>query len=452
MDASAEKSVSNGRDMLIEISAEQLEIGMYVHSLDLAWYDHPFWSRRFLIRDQSDLDALLKAGTKQIVIDLEKGNSPTIVAPNVGYAGNGISQQRPSGSSSSTISDRPKTRAVFSEETDKRPIPLIGRERTAEMRRASKMLHRSKAEVMNLFGDARMGKAISTRKISNLVTQISDSVNKDPSIILNVARLKSKDEYTFLHSVSVCALMINLGRKIGLDEDTVQDLGMAGMLHDLGKMTIPDPILNKAGKLDDEEWRIVRNHPEKGHAILAQAKCGTETALDVCLHHHEKMDGTGYPHRITGDNISLAARMAAICDVYDAITSKRSYNEPLSGAVALSKMLSWKGHFDQLLLRSFVESLGIVPIGSVVHLTNETLAVVIGEDPEDFSLPIVRTFYDLREEAPCESIDIGISRIPGSVQVRATIYDPDPALDAMAQIAMDRQNFAAEKVARRIAG
>ena len=443
--------------MLIEVGTEQLSVGMYVHSLDLAWYEHPFWSRRFLIRDQSDLEALLNAGPKVIVIDDSKGvglspssETETSLEPgstDVASASETSSEtdlyKTSSSKAATNRSNTPQMPSAFmTPEAEIRRTPLLGDARAAEMRRATKMLERSKTEVINLFEDARLGKAINTDKISSLVSQISKSVNKDPSIILNVARLKSKDEYTYLHSVSVCALMINLGRRLGLDEAVVQDLGLAGMLHDLGKMSIPDIILNKPGKLDDDEWTVVRSHPEKGHAILLQADCGTPTALDVCLHHHEKMDGTGYPFRIPGENISLAARMAAICDVYDAITSQRSYNKPLSGAMALAKMMSWRGHFDPDLLRAFVESLGIFPIGSIVHLTNETLAVVIGEDPEDYSMPLVRIFYDLPSRSAVENRDIQIIRDSGSIQFHATYYDPDPTIEAMAKEALQDAEFA----------
>lgn len=443
--------------MLIEVGAEQLSVGMYVHSLDLAWYEHPFWSRRFLIRDQSDLEALLNAGPKVIVIDDSKGvglSAASNTKNSVQAAGADASLAQDATSNLGPVEISPpqaKARKLstpqipssfFIPEPEIRRVPLLGDARATEMRRATKMLEKSKAEVINLFEDARLGKAITTDKISSLVSQISKSVNKDPSIILNVARLKTKDEYTYLHSVSVCALMMNLGRRLGLDEVVVQDLGMAGMLHDLGKMSIPDFILNKPGKLDDDEWKFVRSHPEKGHAILSQADCGTPTALDVCLHHHEKMDGTGYPFRIPGENISLAARMAAICDVYDAITSQRSYNKPLSGAMALAKMMSWRGHFDQKLLRAFVESLGIFPIGSIVHLTNETLAVVIGEDPEDYSMPLVRIFYDLPSRSAVENRDIQIIRDSGTIQFHATYYDPNPAIEALAKEALHQGEFA----------
>jgi putative nucleotidyltransferase with HDIG domain len=242
--------------------------------------------------------------------------------------------------------------------------------------------------------------------VQSLVDQISESVAKDASIMINVARLKSKDEYTFLHSVSVCALMINLGRKLGLDDAKVRELGVAGMLHDVGKMSVPDAILNKPGKLDDTEFAVIRSHPEKGHAILAASKQVSQITLDVCLLHHEKMDGTGYPHRLAADDLSLPVRMAAICDVYDAITSQRSYNRPFSGAEALAKMLSWQGHFDQLLLRAFIESLGIHPIGSIVKMSDQTLAVVVGENPHDYTQPIVRKFYSLDHEAPIDNMDI----------------------------------------------
>ncbi|MFY8075190.1 MAG: DUF3391 domain-containing protein [Sphingorhabdus lacus] len=215
--------------MLIEVGAEQLSVGMYVHSLDLAWYEHPFWSRRFLIRDQSDLEALLNAGPKVIAIDDSKG---------VGFSAASDDEKsvKPVGAEASLTQDTtfasgpleispPQVTgrklntpqmpsAFFIPEPEIRRTPLLGDARATEMRRATKMLERSKTEVINLFEDARLGKAITTDKISSLVSQISKSVNKDPSSILNVARLKTKDEYTYLHSVSVCAPYDKFGAEI----------------------------------------------------------------------------------------------------------------------------------------------------------------------------------------------------------------------------------------------
>ncbi|MEH6789410.1 HD-GYP domain-containing protein [Parasphingorhabdus sp.] len=264
---------------------------------------------------------------------------------------------------------------------------------------------------MNLFADARMGNAIKSDKMAPLVEQIASSVTIDPTIILNIARLKTKDEYTYLHSVAVCALMVNLARKMGMAESVMQEVGMAGLLHDVGKTSIPDNILSKPGKLDDLEWITVRNHPQRGHDILSASTGIGSIALEVCLRHHEKMDGTGYPGGIPAENLSVYTRMAAICDVYDAITSQRSYNTPMSASQALAKMQSWSGHFDKMILRDFIDSLGILPVGTLLRLDRDELAMVVGESPSNYAAPIVRRFYSLRGHCEIEPKDLDIGRI-----------------------------------------
>jgi putative nucleotidyltransferase with HDIG domain len=420
-------------DMLIPLRPEQLAVGMYVHALDLPWHKHPFWRRRFLIQTAEELHAVQACGATTIMIDSSKGLAAAPPSAEAIADPARREEQKPE--------PAPPTQQHRSASLsfDERPAPsrpsLSGRARSAEVRRATRLLTTSKAQVMQLFDDARMGRSIRTKKMGRLVDQISDSVAKDPSIMLNVARLKRKDEYTFLHSVSVCALMINFARHLGMDEEVVRELGMAGMLHDVGKMAIPDAILNKPGKLDDAEFGIVKSHPEKGHEILSASKDVGQTALDICLLHHEKMDGSGYPRRVPADTLSIAVRMSAICDVYDAITSQRSYNRPFGGAEALAKMLTWHGHFDQLLLRSFIESLGIIPAGSVVRLQSNRLAVVIGEDPEDYTQAKVRTFYSLDAQAPVACHDIQLARAMSGEHIVAIEYDLPDELAQMGRIA-----------------
>ena len=421
--------------MLTPLRPDQLVVGMYVHALDLPWHKHPFWRRRFLIRTPEQLKAVQECGSGSVTIDTDRGIA---WVPETGGFGEEAAATEPAGTARIDSQRHPAGHIVQSDET---PQParksLSGRQRALEIRKATRLLKNSKAQVIKLFDDARMGRSIRTKRMAQLVDQISDSVATDPSIMLNVARLKRKDEYTFLHSVSVCALMINFARHLGMDEATVRDFGMAGMLHDVGKMTIPDAILNKPGSLDDREFTIVRNHPEKGHAILSASKDVSQTALDVCLLHHEKMDGTGYPRKIPADTLSLAVRMSAICDVYDAITSQRSYNRPFGGAEALAKMLSWKGHFDQLLLRSFVESMGIIPAGSIVRMQDNSLAVVIGEDPDDYTQAKVRKFYSLDRQEAVAWHDVQLSRDVSSERIAAIEYDLPPHLSALGHRAVE---------------
>lgn len=409
--------------MLIEIDTSQLQVGMYIHQIDVAWYHHPFWRRRFLLRSHGDIEKLKDSGARRIWIDDVKGLgiSDDVEEPDTRPAIESAGKKKAARwGQPISVHKRPVASAPL---RDNRPSRLTGKARGEEIRRASSALNQSKKAVMSMFGDARLGKAVNTKGVEKLVTQISRSVNKDASIILNIARLKNKDEYTFLHSVSVCALMINLARHLGLPEQTSKTMGMAGMLHDVGKMAIPFEILNKPARLSDDEMKVVRNHPERGHDMLSSSGINEPTALDVCLHHHEKMDGSGYPNRIKGEDISLASRMAAICDVYDAITSQRAYNEPFPASKALAHMISWKGHFDRLLLKSFIESLGIWPVGECVLLDNEMLAIVVGEDPLDFTKPTVRPFYSVRKAALVESPEIQIAHERGSARIDA-LADP----------------------------
>jgi len=223
---------------------------------------------------------------------------------------------------------------------------------------------------------------------------------RNPGAIISLARLKERDDYTYMHSVAVCALMVSLSRQLGLDDAQTREAGLGGLVHDLGKSAIPLAILNKPGKLTDNEFAAVRNHPEAGHRLLIEGRGAGEIPLDICLHHHEKVDGTGYPHRLAGDDITHFAKMGAVCDVYDAITSDRPYKAGWDSAVAIRKMNEWSsGHFATEIFQAFVKTVGIYPIGSLVRLESGLLAVVVDVTEGTLLTPQVKTFYCTRRRA-----------------------------------------------------
>ena len=257
-----------------------------------------------------------------------------------------------------------------------------------------------------------MGKAVDADAAAPLVEEISNSVLRNPGALISLARLKTADDYTYLHSVAVCALMIALARQLGLDEQQVHEAGMGGLLHDLGKAMIPTAILNKPGKLSDAEFAVIRTHPDEGHRMLLEGRSISQAVRDICLHHHEKFDGSGYPAGLKGEQITLLARMGAVCDVYDAISSNRPYKAGWDPAESIKRMAEWQGHFDPAVFQAFVRSLGIYPVGSLVRLESGKLAVVVEQGELSLLKPRVKVFFSTRSQAYLkpEIIDIARSR------------------------------------------
>jgi HD-GYP domain-containing protein (c-di-GMP phosphodiesterase class II) len=270
----------------------------------------------------------------------------------------------------------------------------------AELRRAAELCERSREVVTGLFNEARLGHALQAERCAPLVDDITQSVFRNPGAMVSLARLKTADDYSYMHSVAVCALMVALGHQMGLDDAACREAGLAGLLHDLGKAAMPLAVLNKPTKLTEQEFAIIRTHPERGWQMLQEARGASAVAMDVCLHHHERIDGTGYPHRLPGEQISPFARMGAVCDVYDAITSNRPYKAGWDPAESMARMASWKGHFDDTVFRHFVRSLGIYPNGSLVRLQSGRLAVVMEQNQHALTAPIVKVFFDIAREMP----------------------------------------------------
>jgi HD-GYP domain-containing protein (c-di-GMP phosphodiesterase class II) len=373
--------------MLKKISVEQLCLGMHLQDFCGAWLDHPFWRTKFVLTDAKDIQLILESPIKEVWIDISKG-----LDINTDDASSGTVQ-------------------VIAEEIP--PTPPVVQKKTSfndEVKRAANICAKGKEAVVSMFQEARMGLAIEAEAAAPLVEEISNSVLRNPGALISLARLKTADDYTFMHSVAVCALMIALARKLGLDEQQTRDAGMAGLLHDLGKAMIPIEILNKPGKLTDEEFDLVKTHPEEGHKLLLGGIGISEMTRDVCLHHHEKIDGSGYPKRLNGETMSLFAKMGAVCDVYDAVTSNRPYKAGWDPAESIKRMAEWKGHFDPVVFQAFVKSLGIYPIGSFIRLESGKLGVVVEQGEQSLLKPKVRVFFSTRSQAYIKPETIDLAR------------------------------------------
>ncbi|TAK91110.1 MAG: HD-GYP domain-containing protein [Aquabacterium sp.] len=382
--------------MLRKIPIQQLRIGMFVHEVCGSWLDHPFWRASFVVRDARQLKQL--AVVKEVIIDTSKGldvDSPSVPMDLMDDV------EVPHATPAVEVMDLPE---------DEAPLAMSVSFQQ-ELVRASRIVEQSRGAMKSMFNDARLGKAVDTEHCLPLVDDITQSVSRNPGAIVSLARLKTSDDYTYMHSVAVCALMVSLAKHLHLNEADTREAGLAGLVHDLGKALMPLEVLNKPGALTPAEFAIMKGHPEAGHRMLVEGNGVGPIPLDVCLHHHEKVNGKGYPHGLQGDEISLFAKMGAVCDVYDAITSNRPYKAGWDPAESIQKMAQWAkdGHFDERIFQAFVKSIGIYPTGSLVKLKSGRLGVVVEQGGKSLLSPMVRVFFSTKanEPIPPQLIDLG---------------------------------------------
>lgn len=381
--------------MLKKIPVARLRPGMFIHEFCGDWMSHPFWRSRFKLEDEADLQRIVDSRIAHVYIDTARGLDDAEAV------------------------DAAQVQAAVEEEIvaalalgDDVPLRVSVQD---EMRRARKVHEQAHQVVRSMMRDVRLGKAVTLEDAEPVVEAITGSVLRNGGALMGLIGIKNKDDYTFLHSVSVCTLMIAFGRSLGLDGDDLRQGGIGGLLHDIGKMKVPDEVLNKPGRLTDEEFELIKRHPGDGHAVLVETPGIGPVPLDITRHHHERLDGSGYPDRLAGDAISAMARMAAIVDVYDAITADRCYHKGMPAAEALRKMWEWSAaHFDQKLLQAFMRCVGIYPVGSLVRLESGRLGVVIEQTEGNLLAPRVRVFFSARSNAYLKPEVVDLARRLGS--------------------------------------
>lgn len=417
--------------MKVRIAANDVKVGMYIDSMECAWIDNPFWRRSFMVKSAAELDRLRTSPIDYVSIDTSRGRGVTMIPD----------------------AERRRVPDAREPDTPDGPTPVERRRRRGgpQIGDLERTLDRSKEQVSALFQEARLGRAVDIGAVTPVVDDIAVALQRDPAAFLRMTRLKLANEYTYIHSIAVCALMVNLAIHLGLPEEEVRQMGVAGLLHDIGKVSTPLDILDKAGQLGDAEWEVMRRHPSDGHAMLRDHADTSAIALDVCLHHHERLDGSGYPEGLKDDQVSLHARIAAICDVYDAVTSIRPYKRPWSPHEALARMLQWRGHFDPVLLDAFIANLGIQPLGALVRLHSNRLGIVL-DGSDDPLHPLVRTFFHVPDTTFLRIEDVDTTRDPVLRSERGDYWFAHRWPGILARLEAGQQPDGADHAPRRAAG
>lgn len=371
---------------------------MYVSDFNAGWLNHPFAFNCMMMETEANVAHVVAAGIRELYIDTERGRD----------VGDGV----PTAVEVVQETETQLTRLVESA----RPLAPEPRVSLAEeMMRARSTFSEATRIIRNLMEDIRLGRQIELATTKPSVEKITASVMRNSNAMMTMRRLKSLDDYTFLHSVSVCAMLVSFAKVVEMEMGSIHDLALGGLLHDVGKMRVASAVLNKPARLSEEEFRHMKSHVVLGSDLIRQLPGIPALAMEPIELHHERFDGSGYPKGLKGDEISPAGQMSAIVDVYDAITSDRIYRKAMSPAAAIQKLFEWsKFHFDPAMMQLFLKSVGIYPIGSLVKLESGRLGVVIEQSETHLLTPVVRVMYDGKRQHYLAPEIVDLARPMGS--------------------------------------
>lgn len=383
------------------VPVRQLALGMTVVDIRRPWWDHQFLRSEVHV-DSAEVLAKFEALGPDHLVEVQVDDGQPAVPPPAAPASPAL-QPEP---------HRTPSAATTSSASSARPLAL-----ESEMERARRVVARAKAAISQAMADGRTGEIRNLSEVRDIAEDMVASTARNPGALHSLVLLKTADDYTFTHCVAVGAFMISLGRTLGLSELALRHAGTAGLLHDVGKAGIDEKVLNKPGKLTDEEYSHIKLHPVAGEQLLRDSGYSDEESLDVVRHHHERMDGRGYPDGLNHQQISQLARMGAVADVYDAVTSNRSYHKAMAPTAGLQLLLklAQEGHFDPAVVNAFVRTVGLYPNGSLVRLRSDKLAVVKEQSSGSLKMPVVRVFYSLKSNLPLVPYDVRLETSQDSI-------------------------------------
>ncbi|WP_417518972.1 HD-GYP domain-containing protein [Marinobacter sp.] len=391
--------------MIKRIPISALKVGMYISDLNNDWIPHNTQRRRGVVKREETIEKIRKMGVQFVYIDAQKGADTQ---------------------DSETADEVEKRNEAALQNAGEQKPGIAPKVSLSEEMATALGIHSEAQELVGSFmNSAKIGASIDVAPIHKLADELQSSVTRNANALGCLGRIREKDNYLLEHSVNLSVLMTLFGQYRKLPADVMHQTVVGALLHDLGKILTPDEVLHKPGRLSPEEYEVMKLHARHSRDILSATEGIGELTVITAAQHHERMDGTGYPEGLKGDQISVYGRMVAITDVYDAITADRVYHRGMTPTQGLKKLLEWSGdHLDPALVKQFIRCIGLYPVGSLVLLDSGRLGVVIEINEEDQRLPVVRVMYHTKFRMPITVTTIDLSKAGSQDRILRAV-DPD---------------------------
>ncbi|MDO8946061.1 MAG: HD-GYP domain-containing protein [Desulfocapsaceae bacterium] len=372
--------------MIKKVKVEDLKIGVYIHDFNCNGNDGLIYIDQNLFKNENVIDILKSWNIREVYIDTEKGlDVNSLKAP--------------------SKAGRETAESGQMRKVERPQVPLAQELQSAKhvTQDAIQFMQRMNQQVIE-------GKLPDVHSSYDLANRMYESINRNRDALLLLTRMRTKDEYTLYHSINVSSLVINMCNYCQVSESQTLDLAVGALFHDIGKAVVPQGILTKPARLTQEEYSEMQLHVEHSAKLLSQVKGLPLECYDIALHHHERYDGNGYPHGLKKNEISYAAQLTGVCDVYDAITSDRCYKLGMDAVVGLTEIYEGSGiSFSKEITYDFIQSVGIYPVGTTVVLANGKSGVVVSST-EDMMRPIVQVIYDEKKKERIQPLKIDLSK------------------------------------------
>tara|TARA_B100001109_G_C18865005_1_gene476701 strand:+ start:18297 stop:19583 length:1287 start_codon:yes stop_codon:yes gene_type:complete len=361
------------RQLRKKLDVAELTAGMYVVELDIPWEESPFLFQGFLLENEQDIQTVQQY-CRYVWVDVVEEDWVPL---------------------DETRQSLRKTRTRY----------VAKQDMARQLSEANRTYQATKMQVKQLFASAHLGQALNMKQAQVMVKDCVQRVISNPNAMLWLTRLKHQDEYTAEHSVNVSLLAISLGHHLDLAPYELENLGICGLMHDIGKMKVPDEILNKPGRLTAEEFEEMARHTTYARQMLMGRSDIYPGAVDVAWTHHERLDGSGYPRGIDSTKLSLFTRIVSVVDAYDAMTSDRVYKAGMSSLEAMKILNKNAGtQFDPEVVKKFIAMIGLYPPGYLLQMTNGEVGIILSADEGYHLKPRVIMILDKHKQPQPEQV------------------------------------------------